>query len=335
LQDCPLIARPLDAGEWGDGGTGVLTAGGMMGARTAAHPLTSLPPPPVQAVTPPKNMNMRSTAVAAALALVLLATSASAGSCTAVNDDGTPAESRPAACIDLGPAADYAILAGFALTNVPASAITGDMGIWPAPFSAITAFDHVIDLENPTFFNSPQVTGKIYAKPADTRHATDATTGDVVVPDVRDAMIAFTVLLADTAAAAALPPPEGSTPIGIDMAGETFGPGLYTSTGSMAAAGDFYLDAGDDADAVFIFRMATTFSMAPGAKVILKGGALASNIFWQVGTSATIYTTAVMHGTIMAQTLVATQAGSSINGRLLVGPAGSVTLGKMTTVVKP
>jgi hypothetical protein len=281
-------------------------------------------------------MNMRSTAVAAALALVLLASSAAAGRqlrqdpVVIDGQTGNGLDTRP----DLGLAEDYAILAGFGITNVydVSRVVTGDMGIWPSATTAITAFVLTADVG---FSTSPIVTGNVYAMPTDIRATIRppvTTPVTAVGPgNVKDAMEDL-ITAFDTISPAVFPTAlTVGTPIDADMAGKTFGPGLFTSTGSMAAAGDFTLKGG--ATDIFIFRMATTFTMAAGAKVILSGGALASNIFWQVGTSATIFTTAVMHGTIMAPDLIATQTGSSINGRLLVGPAGSVTLG-MTTVVK-
>src|SRR5438552_9382913 len=73
--------------------------------------------------------------------------------------------------------------------------------------------------------------------------------------------------------------------------------GLYTSTSSLEiSSGDLTLDAQGDANAVFIFQMASTLTTTAGRQVILSGGAQAANVFWQVGSSATLGTTSVFKG---------------------------------------
>ena len=82
------------------------------------------------------------------------------------------------------------------------------------------------------------------------------------------------------------------------LGGLTLPPGLYKSTSSLAiSSGDLTLDAQGDANAVFIFQMASTLTTTSGRAVVLIGGAQASNVFWQVGSSATLGTTSVFKGT--------------------------------------
>src|SRR5213075_3440594 len=86
-----------------------------------------------------------------------------------------------------------------------------------------------------------------------------------------------------------------------NLGGSTLAPGLYKSTSTLAiSSGDLTLDAQGDANAVFIFQMASTLTTTSGRQVILSGGAQAANIFWQVGSSATFGTTSVMKGNILA-----------------------------------
>ncbi|HEY6572783.1 MAG TPA: ice-binding family protein, partial [Candidatus Eisenbacteria bacterium] len=86
-----------------------------------------------------------------------------------------------------------------------------------------------------------------------------------------------------------------TNPIAIsgDLTGLTLTPGLYKSTSSLAITGTVTLNALGDANAVFIIQIASTLTTGPGSQVILTGGALASNIIWQVGTSATLGTNSV------------------------------------------
>ena len=103
-----------------------------------------------------------------------------------------------------------------------------------------------------------------------------------------------------------------------NLGGLTLTPGLYKSTSSLQiSSGDLTLDALGDADGVFIFQMASTLTTAEGRRVILSGGAKASNIFWQVGSSATLGTNSVFKGNIMADQAVTLQTGATLDGRAL------------------
>ena len=86
------------------------------------------------------------------------------------------------------------------------------------------------------------------------------------------------------------------------------------------------LDAQGDTNAVWIFQIGSTLDVTSGLQVILENGAQASNIFWQVGSSATIDTTAVVQGNILALTSVTVNSGATLNGRALA-LNGAVTAG--------
>jgi uncharacterized protein (TIGR03437 family) len=111
-----------------------------------------------------------------------------------------------------------------------------------------------------------------------------------------------------------------------NIGGQTLTAGLYKSTSSLAiSSGDLTLDAQGDPSAVFIFQIASTFTMTSGRQIILAGGANTGNIFWQVGSSATIGTTAVFHGNILAAVSVSVLTGATMDGRALA-QSGAVTI---------
>src|ERR1041384_6021222 len=122
----------------------------------------------------------------------------------------------------------------------------------------------------------------------------------------------------------------GAVLVAGNLGGQTLTPGLYTSTSSLEiSSGDLTLDALGDANAVWIFQMGSTLTTTSGRQVILAGGAKASNIFWQVGSSATLGTTSVFKGTIMADQSITLATGATLEGRALARSA-AVTLDSNT-----
>ncbi|MBP6673092.1 MAG: DUF3494 domain-containing protein [Bacteroidetes bacterium] len=204
----------------------------------------------------------------------------------------------------------FALLAGAMISNVPTSSVTGNIGLSPAARSFIIGF------------GLTEVTGTIYAAddiaPAGIPALLTEAKGDLTTAynDAAGRSAFDIVLLAG------------------NLGGLTLTPGLYTSTGSLeVSSGDLTFDAKGNANAVFIIQIASTFSMTSGRQMILSGGAKASNIFWQVGTSATLGTTSVFKGTLMADQSISLNTGASVEGRLMAR-IGQITL-KGSTVVVP
>ena len=93
-------------------------------------------------------------------------------------------------------------------------------------------------------------------------------------------------------------------------------PGLYKSISSLEISnGDLIFDALGNENAIFIIQISSTLTVNPGCHVILKNGAKSSNIFWQVGSSATLGSSSVFKGTILANQSIVFNIGATLNGR--------------------
>jgi hypothetical protein len=221
-----------------------------------------------------------------------------------------PLQNTAQATINLRSTAGFVILAGSLVSNIPTSAITGDVGLSPANRSFITGF------------GLTEVTGKIYAaddvSPAGVPAKLTAAKGDLTTAynDAAGRTATDRVLLAG------------------NLGGLTLTPGLYKSSGSLEiSSGDLTFDAKGDANAVFIVQIASTLITTSGRQIVMSGGAKASNIFWQVGASATLGTTSVFKGTIMADQSITLNTGATVEGRLLARIAAVTLAGN--TIVKP
>ncbi|HVV84465.1 MAG TPA: ice-binding family protein [Kofleriaceae bacterium] len=201
--------------------------------------------------------------------------------------------------VALGSAAGFAVLAGATVTSTGPTQVTGDLGV--SPGSAVVGFP------------PGNVTGA--------QHAGDA----VAAQATADLTTAY-----DDAAGRTL----CAITVAGNLGGMTLTPGLYHSTSSLeVTSGDLTLDAQGDAGAVFIFQMASTLTTSPGRRVVLAGDARAANVYWQVGTSATLGTTSAFHGTIMADQAITIGTGATLDGRALARIA-AVTMAS-NTVTKP
>jgi hypothetical protein len=221
---------------------------------------------------------------------------------------GTVAGRGPAA-VDLRSSSNFAILAQSAITNVPTSAVTGDVGLSPSTGAGVG-------------LTCAQVTGTIYtvdaAGPLPCR-VTDATR---LTAAIADKGTAYT----DAAGRA----PDYTELASGNIGGLNLGPATYKWSTPVLIPTDVTLTGGPND--VWIFQVAQGMTVGSGVKVILAGGALPQNIFWQTFGAAEIGTTAQFKGVILSQTSIAMKTGASINGRLMAGTA--VTLDQ-NVVTKP
>jgi len=204
--------------------------------------------------------------------------------------------------VDLGETAHFAVLAGYAVTNVPASNITGDVGISPAAESFITGFSQT---DYTGYALSPQITGSIFASD---------------MADPTPAMLTLAkgdLTLAYNDAAGRTPTPTGTflNPGAGNLAGMDLVPGLYKFTGAAIATTSFTLTG--SATDVWIFQIASSLNISNGVHITLAGGARPANIFWQVGTEANLGTTVHFAGTIMADASITMDTGATLDGRAL------------------
>jgi hypothetical protein len=217
--------------------------------------------------------------------------------------------------VNLGAAGNFAILAQSGISTVPASAVTGNLGVSPAAATYITGFSLIADASN-VFSTSPQVTGKIYAADYALPTPTNLTTA------VGDMLLAFT----DAAGRAPSVTELGAGNIG----GMNLAPGVYKWGTGLLIPTDVTLTG--SATDVWIFQIAQDLTMSSGARMVLAGGALPKNVFWQVAGLVDLGTTAHGEGVILTQTAVTLRTGASINGRLLAQTAVSIDA---STVVEP
>ncbi|TFD31031.1 DUF3494 domain-containing protein [Cryobacterium cryoconiti] len=193
--------------------------------------------------------------------------------------------------VDLGTAASYGVLGATTVTNTGPTIINGDLGL--SPGTSITGFG-----------GAPNgiVNGTV--------HATDAAAAGAQ----SDTTTAYNV-------AASLTPT--TTGIG-ELSGLSLTPGVYTG-GALALSDNGALTLAGSANSVWVFQAASTLTIGSATRITITGGASACNVFWQVGSSATIGTAAQFQGTVLAQQSVTATTGATIVGRLLARTA-AVTL---------
>ncbi len=231
-------------------------------------------------------------------------TSASGGTiANGGNPSGGPSQLAPGA-VNLGAASNYVVLAKSGISTVPTSAITGNLGVSPAAGTTITGFSLIADATN-VFSTSAQVTGRIYT-PTDAA-PTPADVGTAIL----DMQTAFT----DAAGRA-----PTATELGAgDIGGMTLAAGVYKFGTGLLIPTNVTLSG--KATDVWIFQIAQNLTISSAVKIVLAGGALPRNVFWQVSGLADVDTTAHVEGVVMSQTSIALHSGASINGRLLAQTA--------------
>jgi cell division septation protein DedD len=199
--------------------------------------------------------------------------------------------------VPLGTADSFAVLAGAGITNTGPTTLNGDLGTFP----------------------TTTITGSASLTITGTNHNGDSVTQQAKT----DLVTAY-----NNAAG------QGPTsPIAADLGGQTLTPGVYNSASSIGLTGALTLNAGGNPNAVFVFQAGSTLTTASGSSVNLTNGAQACNVFWQVGSSATIGTGSAFRGTVIALTSITLTTGATVEGRVLARN-GAVTL-DTNTITRP
>jgi hypothetical protein len=206
--------------------------------------------------------------------------------------------------INLGRASTFAIMATAAISG-GGNDITGDVGLHPGSAQGIPP---------------SEINGTI--------HVND----QAIIVAQADLLAAYNEAVSRSVNAQTL---EGN------LGGLTKTPGLYVNSSSTGISGTganaiLTLDAQGDANAVFIFKMASTLTMGTGTSIVLSGGAQAKNVYWQVGSSATLGTTSIFKGNILAAVTITVNNGAAVEGRLFAGSGGgggAVTVQSSTITV--
>jgi hypothetical protein len=239
--------------------------------------------------------------MAASVLLVSLAGCCSSDNPLGVREGGAGGGALGPPTVPLATAGNFIVLGGSTVTNTGLTVVTnGDVGV--SPGTAITGFP-------PGVVNG----GTLHAGGT----APEAT-----------AQSDLTIAYNDAAGRS-----TGPISLSGDLTGLTLAPGLYKSTSSLALSGALTLSALGNSNAVWIFQIASTLTTGPGSQVILSGGAKASNVFWQVGSSATLGTNSVFKGIIMADQSITVNTGARVDGRVLARIA-AVTL-DTNAITKP
>jgi hypothetical protein len=210
---------------------------------------------------------------------------------------GTQSAMAATATVNLGTSSAYAVLAGSTITNTGATTVAGDIGL--SPGTAITGFPPGLQLSGTTNVANGAALGA---------------ENDLIT--------------ASNDAAGRTP----FTTVSGDLGGSTLVAGVYRSTSSMGLTGTVTLNGGGNLNSVFIFQAGSTLTTASSSTIALENGAQACNVFWQVGSSATLGTTTNFAGTILATTSITLNTGATVVGRALA-LGGAVTLDDNTITV--
>lgn len=210
-----------------------------------------------------------------------------------------PASVFAQAIPDMGAAAQFAVLGSSTVTNTGSTVVTGDLGV--SPGTEITGFP-------PGVVEQGQI------------RAND----DVAAQAVADMLVAYNNLAGQAVTT------ELAAAMGM---GQVLTPGVYHFTSAADLTGSLVLDAENDSTAVFVFQVEEGLTVANDAAVSLINGASAANVFWQIGTSATMGTNSSFHGSILAGAGVTFNTGATLTGRALAGTA--VTLDATTVTIIP
>ncbi len=193
--------------------------------------------------------------------------------------------------VNLATAAPFVVLGGSSVTNTGPSVLNGALGV--SPGTSLTGFG-LPAVVNGATHNNNSVASQAQA----------------------DLTAAYLVAAGQ---------PVTSNMSGLDLGNRTLTPGAYQYTSSAQLTGPLTLDAQGDANAQFVFMISSTLTTASASSVLLINGASPCNVFWQVGSSATIGSTTAFQGNVMALSDISLNSGATVIGRMLARN-GAVTL---------
>ncbi len=198
------------------------------------------------------------------------------------------------AAVSLGTAEDFGILAGSTITNTGSTQVTGNIGVYPG--TAITGFVGTNENDGPGTFSGTSYQG-----------------GSIAQQAQADALTAYNAL-------AGMAFTQDLT--GQDLGGRTLSPGVYNFDSSAQLTGALILDGAGD----YVFQIGSTLTTASSSSLsFINGADPFSNVFWQIGSSATLGTGTTFGGTIIADQNNTLTTGASVDGRV-ISLNGFVTL---------
>jgi hypothetical protein len=190
-----------------------------------------------------------------------------------------------ASAVNLGTTKPFVVLGATTVTNTGPSVLNGELGL--SPGTSLTGFGFPAVVNGAT-------------------HNNDA----VAANAQSDLATAYNV-------AAGQPVPPGNVMTGLDLGGRTLAAGNYQYATSAQLTGQLTLDAAGDPSAQWVFKIGSTLTTASASSIILVNGASPCNVFWQVGSSATIDTTTAFKGNVLALTDITLNDAVTVQGRMM------------------
>jgi hypothetical protein len=192
--------------------------------------------------------------------------------------------------VPLGATSAFAVLAGAGVTNTGATTLGGDVGSFPTT--------SIAGLGTITLVGGVDRSGDAVTEQAKTDLETAYNAASAQSPDSVD---------------------------GVELAGRTLEPGVYSTGGVIELNGNLTLDGNGDPNAVFVFQSLSTLLAGSGSSITFIDGATACNLYWRVPSSATIQAGSQFAGTILAAMTITFGAGATLDGRALAQD-GEVTM---------